>query len=114
MPENVSTSRIYAQSGLGVAPASAAWFFVQNPTVTTFFLDSLSYTHIHGVCVYAQMGRKSVYMHKCVYSQIQMCILGILSQNQPKTIPERSESKGNGNRERKIAFGGACGALKKE
>ena len=43
MPENVSTSRIYAQSGLGVAPASAAWFFVQNPTVTTFFLDSLSY-----------------------------------------------------------------------
>ena len=43
-----------------------------------------------------------------------MCILGIMSQNQPKTIPERSESKGNANRERKIAFGGACGALKKE
>ena len=77
-------------------------------------INVYAYTHIHGVCVYAQMGRKSVYMHKCVYSQIQMCILGIMSQNQPKTIPERSESKGNANRERKIAFGGACGALKKE
>ena len=42
MPENVSTSRIYAQSGLGVTLYSWARLFVQNPAVTTFF-ESLSY-----------------------------------------------------------------------
>ena len=35
--ENVSTSRIYAQSGLGVTEWPFTQGFVQKPTVTTFY-----------------------------------------------------------------------------
>ena len=41
--ENVSTSRIYAQSGLGVTLSGATHRFMQKLTVTNFFLEQLSY-----------------------------------------------------------------------
>ena len=50
MPENVSTSRIYAQSGLGVTLAGSASLFITRYTVTTFYLESLSYKNVFFIC----------------------------------------------------------------
>ena len=41
--ENVSTSQIYAQSGLRVTLSSATQGFIQICTVTNVFLEQLSY-----------------------------------------------------------------------
>ena len=69
------------------------------------------------VFIYTFRRKKWVYTLLCIYSSERFweCVYSLFQTNyQVKSCLEASEMKGNWNRRWKIAFGGACGGLKRK